>query len=115
MHDDRIALRAVFDLVNLAHGGGVPGVGREAIDRFGGQGDDLPRLEQLRRARHRLREQPGSVRRQYNRVHVGWQLIVVRVAGRLFLFLLVRFLFFLFLRALALMGAAVDRVVRNIS
>jgi hypothetical protein len=47
MHDQRIKSRALLGLEDLQHSGFVVGVGRQAVDRFGGDGHDLAFAQEI--------------------------------------------------------------------
>ena len=49
MDDEGIVLRTSLRHKNLAHGLAVAGIGRDAVDRLGGQGHQLPSAQQISR------------------------------------------------------------------
>jgi len=61
MDNNGIARRPALDLINAGDSGGVPGIGGEAVNGFGGQRDQLPGAEQFGGPLDGLREERSVV------------------------------------------------------
>ena len=61
MDDERVVGGAAFDLEDALDGLGIERIGGQAVNRFGGQGDQLAGAQKLRGAPHGCPELSGSV------------------------------------------------------